>query len=302
MKKFFVIIFFVISALVVHDPIFSQQLLLDNEWKLVAEGFQFPEGPAWDGDNSLYFSNCYGGWIGKISDGKVDTFAISTDESFTKTNGIIVKSSGEIIVCEYGFGKILSFTSEGNFLVMIDGFKGKSFNRPNDIIIDVSGNLYFSDPKGYGKENPEGRLFYYNFSTKTLDLVAESLDFPNGIAISPKTKKLYLSESGKNRILEFKIENSGNLRNKKVFIDLPGGDPDGLDFDIEGNLYVPHFGTGTLYVISPVGKVLQKMKTPGLKPSNIEFGDKDLKTLYLTEDETNSIYKIRTKYEGYKLS
>lgn len=301
MKKLLTILCFVISVIVLQNSIFSQQSLLDEEWVLVAEGFQFPEGPAWDGDNSLYFSNCYGGWIGKISDGKVDTFATSTEEAFTKTNGIIVKGSGEILVCEYGFGRILSFTTDGKFSVLIDSFEGKAFNRPNDLTIDKKGNLYFSDPKDYGKENPKGRLFYYNFSTKKLELVADSIDFPNGVAISPKTKKLYLSESGKNRILEFEITNTGKLENKKVLIDLPGGDPDGLDFDLEGNLYVPHFGTGILFVISPEGKVLNKIKTPGLKPSNVEFGDEDLKTLYLTEDETNSIYKIRSKNEGYKL-
>lgn len=223
MKKLFTIIIFVISTFVLQNLVFSQQLILDEEWVLVEEGFQFPEGPAWDGDNSLYFSNCYGGWIGKISDGKVDTFATSTEQTFTKTNGIVVKKSGDILVCEYGFGKILIFTAEGNFSVLIDSFVGKPFNRPNDLTIDKKGNLYFSDPKDYGKENPEGRLFYYNFSTKKLELVADSLDFPNGVAISPKTKKLYLSESGENRILEFEITNSGNLTNKKVFIDLPGG-------------------------------------------------------------------------------
>jgi len=286
---------------VLSITIYSQSLIPNSDWEFVADGFSFPEGPAWHESGVLYLSNCTGGWITKISNNKVDTLAYATDSTFEKTNGIIVTESGELLVCEYGEGKILQITPKGEVSTLIDGYKGKSFNRPNDLAFDEQGNLYFSDPKEYGKENPKGRVFYYNFSSKELKLVADGLDFPNGLGISPTTKKLYVSESGRSRVLEFEITSSGSLTNRRTFIDLPGGDPDGIEFDVEGNLYVPHFGTGTLYVISPKGKILQEVKTPGAKPSNIEFGDEDLRTLYLTEDETNSVYKIRTTNIGYKL-
>ena len=281
--------------------IFPQSLIPNSEWQLVADGFNFPEGPAWDDSGILYLSNCNGGWITKISDGRIDTLASASDSTFIKTNGIIVAKSGELYACEYGHGKILHITPKGYVNTLIYDYEGKSFNRPNDLSFDDKGNLYFSDPKGYKKENPEGRIFYYNFSSKELKLVADSLDFPNGLGISPNTKKLYVSESGKSRILEFEVTEIGELKNKKTFIELIGGDPDGIEFDTDGNLYVPHFGTGTVFVISPEGKILQKVKTPGKQPSNLEFGDDDLRTLYLTEDETNAVYKIRTTNTGYKL-
>jgi len=281
--------------------IYAQSLIPNEKWEFVADGFEFPEGPAWNDSGVLYLSNCNGGWITRITNNKVDTLAFATDATFKQTNGIIVAESGKLFACEYGEGKILQITPEGEVTTLIDGYEGKSFNRPNDLAFDEQGNLYFSDPKGYGKENPKGRLFYYNFSNKELKLVADSLDFPNGLGISPTTKKLYVSESGRSRVLEFEITKSGDLLNLQTFIDLPGGDPDGIEFDVEGNLYVPHFGTGTVYIISPKGKILQEIKTPGKKPSNLEFGDEDLRTLYLTEDETNSVYKIRTTNTGYKL-
>jgi len=291
----------IIAILILSITINAQELISNSNWALVADGFNFPEGPAWHNSGVLYLSNCYGGWITKIKDNKVDTLAAASDTTFVKTNGIIVAKSGDLFVCEYGNGKILQITPKGKVTTLINGYKGISFNRPNDIAIDQKGNLYFSDPKDYGKENPAGRVFYYNFNKKELKLVAENLDFPNGLGISPLTKKLYLSESGKHRVLEFDITESGDLKNKRVFIELPNGDPDGIELDTEGNLYIPHFGTGTVFVISPKGKILQKVKTPGKKPSNLEFGDDDLKTLYLTEDETNSVYKIRTINAGYKL-
>ena len=101
------------------------------------------------------------------------------------------------------------------------------------------------------------------------------------------------------RILSFKIEGYGKLSDKKVFVELPGGDPDGINFDVVGNLYVAHFGGGSLYVISPTGEILTKVKTPGMKPTNIEFAGKDRKTLYLTEVETNSIYKTKVTIKGH---
>jgi gluconolactonase len=129
--------------------------------------------------------------------------------------------------------------------------------------------------------------------------VQTELAFPNGIGISPIDGRLYVCESAKNRILSFKINENGKLGNKKVFVELPGGDPDGFNFDVEGNLYVAHFGGGNLFVISPDGTILKTVKTPGLKPTNVEFAGDDKKTLYLTEVETNSIYRCRVSIAGH---
>lgn len=279
----------------------GQSTVENINWELVATGFSFPEGPAWHKNGNLYLSNCHGGWLAKISENKVDTLLSASDTTFIKTNGIVVGNSGDLFVCEYGKGKIIKITNDGEVTTLLDGYKGKSFNRPNDLTFDEKGNLYFTDPKDYRAEKDEGRVFYYNFSDNSLKLVVDGLDFPNGIAISPITKKLYLSESGQNRVLEFEKTEDGNLINKRTFIELKGGDPDGLDFDVLGNLYVAHFGSGTLYIVSQKGQILQEIKTPGKQPSNLEFGGKDLRTIYLTEDENNSVYKIRVRTKGFKI-
>jgi gluconolactonase len=138
--------------------------------------------------------------------------------------------------------------------------------------------------------------------TKVVKLMADSLAFPNGINISPLNGKLYVCESAKQKIIRFDITVDGKIINKEDFIELPDGDPDGIDFDINGNLYVAHFGGKAVYIFSPEGKLQQKIETPGSKPTNLEFGDGDFKTLYLTEVETNSLYKIRTKFPGKKIS
>ncbi len=277
----------------------NQSPLSDTSWELVGSGFNFPEGPAWDAKGTIYISNCYGGWIAKIQERHVDTLTVSSDTTFQKTNGLTVDRDGNIIACDFGAGSIMKITPSGKASVFISGYKGERFNRPNDLEFDQNGKLYFTDPNSYGKEKTDGRLFYFDMNSGDLILAADSLAFPNGVAISPIDGKLYVCESAKNQIIRFDRTEQGFLSNKEIFIALPGGDPDGIDFDVKGNLYIAHFGGGAVYIISPIGKQIARINTPGKKPTNLEFGDVDFKTLYLTEVETNSLYKIRAKNPGF---
>lgn len=279
----------------------KKPIVENDNWQKVATELNFPEGPAWNHNETLYFSNCLGGWIGMIQNGNLDTFLTASDSTFQKTNGIAISNTGDIFVCEWGIGNLIKISpNDKKVVVLSSGFNHKHFNHPNDLTFSTNGNLFFSDPNSYGKGKLDGRIFYYDFNLQKVKLVADSLAYPNGMAISPLNNKLYVSESAKNRVINFDISGKGLLINKQEFIRLPGGDPDGLEFDDKGNLYVAHFGTGSVFIISPKGNILQKIKTLGKKPSNLEFGDNDLKTLYLTEDETNSIYKLRSKNSGYK--
>ena len=166
---------------------------------------------------------------------------------------------------------------------------------------DGKGNLYFTDPKSHGKDELDGRIFKVDIKSKVITLLADRLAFPNGIAFSPNGKKLFVCESAKNRILTFRVNDNGTLSDKTIFAELPGGDPDGLAFDAEGNLYVAHFGGNAIYVLSPNGEIKEKIITPGKNPSNLEFGGEDMKTLFITEDETNSVYSLQVEIPGLKL-
>ena len=281
-------------------PLFSIHAQI--KFEKVLDGLHFPEGPAWDGDGSLYVSSCYGGYITKITGNESSKFVDSSNTTnFKQTNGLTVYKDGNIYACDYGLGAILKISPNGEPEVFINGFEGNRFNRPNDLAFDAAGNLYFTDPKSYGKDKLDGRVFKINIESKEVNLLEDSLAFPNGIAFSLDRKKLFVCESAQNRILVFKIDEDGSISNKKVFVEMPGGDPDGLAFDSEGNLFAAHFGGGAIYVFSPDGKLKNKFTTPGLKPSNVEFGGDDMKTLYITEDETNSVYSLRVETPGAKL-
>ena len=301
MNKYVQTIFLTLIILFISSERIISQVIDENEkWIKVADGLNFPEGPAYDGKSSIYLSNCYGGWIAKYTDGITDTFVSKTNDSLLlgKTNGSTFGGDGFLYVCEYGKGKILRISNEAKIEVYAAGYKNEKFNRPNDLTFDLNGNLFFTDPNSYDKNILDGRIFLVNTKTKKVILLEDSLAFPNGINISPIDQKLYVCESVFNRILRYDITNNNRLSNKEIFAVIPGGDPDGIEFDINGNLYVAHFGGKAVYIFSPEGKLLQKIETPGSKPTNLEFGDEDYKTLYLTEVETNSLYKIRTRFAG----
>lgn len=271
-----------------------------QEFIKIAGDLNFPEGPAWDGKGTLFLSSCYGGYIYRISGNEQEVFIDSLTSIIRQTNGLTFDKDGNLFACDYGKGAIIRILADKSADIVSNGYDGKRFNRPNDLAFHPDGRLYFTDPKSYGADKPDGRLFRLNVSTGEVELLRDSLCFPNGIAFSGNAKELYVCESAKNRILKFVLDENGNINSEEIFSELPGGDPDGIDFDIMGNLYVAHFGGGTIYVLNENGFVVEKISTPGKKPSNVEFGGEDLKTLYITEDETNSVYYIRRGIPGLK--
>ncbi len=274
----------------------------DIKWQKIADNLQFPEGPAWNG-NFLFVSSCYGGFITKIDGETSATFIDSTMKPFRvkQSNGLTFGSEGYIYACDYGIGAILKISPEGKTDILSSGYLGEKYNRPNDLAFSPKGELYFTDPKSYGKDKPDGRLFKLDIISGEAELVEDSLCFPNGIAFSIDGKNLFVCESAMNRVLKFDLHPDGTISNKTVFVELPGGDPDGIAFDSHGNLFCAHFGGGIIYIISSEGKIINQLKTPGKKPSNVEFGGKGMKTLFITEDETNSVYKTEVDIPGSKL-
>jgi len=273
------------------------------KWELAASDLSFPEGPAWDGNNTLYTSNCYSNWILKIENGKADTFITTpaSPVSFEKTNGLTVYLDGSIYACDYGKGAILKFSKDGKCEMVAEGYQGQKFNRPNDLAFDPDGNLFFTDPKSYDSAKLDGAIYMIESVTSEVKQLYTGLGFPNGIAFTSDAKYLMVCESAMHRILKFPVNNDKSLGQPTVFAELPGGDPDGIAFDTEGNLYAAHFGGQAVYIFDPEGKMLNKITTPGKKPSNVEFAGEDMKTLYITEDETNSVYSTRMEIPGLKL-
>lgn len=282
---------------------------VEGMFEKVIGGLNFPEGPAWDGNGSIYVSSCYGGYITKITGDSSYTFLSASENPFTlkQTNGLTFDKHGNLFACDYGIGAILKITHDGKSEIYASGHtnnKGvyiQRFNRPNDLAFDPSGNLYFTDPKSYDKNIPDGVVYRIDTKTKEVTAAADSIAFSNGVAFSEDGKSAFVCESAEHRVLKFSVEADGTFSNRVIFATLPDGDPDGIAFDIEGNLYVANFGSGRIYILDADGNVKKFLQAPGKKPSNVEFAGQDMRTLYITEDETNSVYKTRVEVPGLPL-
>lgn len=307
MKKFRIMsLFFFFGPTILPLGIMGQDTggtIKGQNLEKVASGLKFPEGPAWDGKDTLYVSNCYGDWITRIQGEKADSFVTAPTKpyAFEKTNGLTVYKDGSIFACEYGKGAILRFFPGGRCEAVSEGYQGNKFNRPNDLAFAPDGSLYFTDPKSYDRNILDGVIYRISPDFKTVQPVFSGLGFPNGIAFSADGKFAYVCESAFQRIIKFPVREDGSFGGYSVFIDLPGGDPDGIAFDTDGNLYAAHFGGGAVLIISPDGKIISRITMPGKKPSNVEFAGNELRTLYITEDETNSVYKTEVDTPGLKL-
>jgi gluconolactonase len=271
-------------------------------WQKVADNLNFPEGPAWDGISQLYFSNCRGNWIGRTDGNRTVQFLITEPEkpSFGKTNGLTFYQ-GFLYACDFGLPAILKISPTGKIEIYADQYGNQPLHRPNDLAFDRNGNLYFSDPINYDCTKPDACVYRVAADDKSVTIAQDSLAFPNGLAFSPDGKFLYVAESACEQVDKFKVLPDGSLADKQIFIHLPGGDPDGLAFDVLGNLYIAHFGGGAVCVVNSQGRLIRKILTPGQKPSNLEFAGDDLKTLYLTETETNALYRLKVEISGLPL-
>jgi gluconolactonase len=284
--------------------IFFMTVNSSSEPRLFASGFEFPEGPVWDCEkNLLYCSNCYGDWLALVLEQKVNIFLKASEKPFTfdRTNGLALDTQGNLYACDFGKGAILKISPLGESFVLAAGYQGNPFHRPNDLAFSPGGDLYFTDPHSYSTENADGTVYKIDMKSHTPKPVAIDLAFPNGIAFSPEGQSAFICESAAHQVTRFRLNENGTLSDPRRFVHMPGGDPDGIAFDKQGNLYVAHFGGGAVYQFNPQGHLLRKIPMPGAKPTNLAFGGKHLKTLYITEVETQSIYALDVDVPGLPL-
>ncbi len=278
---------------------------VEPQWVEAADGGAFPEGPAWNGAGELFFSDCSGQAIHRIVHGApgATLFMAAQDEPFTlmNTNGTTFGADGFLYACEYGQPGILKIGMDGTSEYIATEFEGERLIRPNDLAFDPPGNLYFTDSWAYKRDDPKGAVYRIDAKTGGLTRAAGEIAFANGIAFSPDATQAYVAESAWNRVLRYDVAPDGSFANRHVFAELPGGDPDGMAFDTDGNLHVAHFGGGVIAVFAPDGTRIRDLVVPGRKPSNVEFAGDDLKTLYITEDETKKVYRTEVSTPGVRL-
>jgi gluconolactonase len=269
--------------------------MADRSVRLFASGVKFPEGPAFDRKGDLFVVNVDTGDISKVSpDGHVENFM----NTGGVPNGAKFHANGDLYVADRNKG-IIAVSPDRRIRVIVDHYQGKKFNGPNDLFFDSKGNLFFTDPHGASAENPIGCVYRFSKDGE-LRLLVSGLPYPNGLLLSPDEKELFVAVTRKNRILRY-ILDPPPVRST-IFCQLNGGwGPDGMALDTAGNLYVAHYGGGSVLIINANGEVMERIKMGGLRPTNVAFGGPDRKMLYVTEVDTGSVYRFNTDYPGLPL-
>lgn len=285
----------------------------------------FLEGPAWHPSGTLFFSDIAGNRILKLSsDGQVSVFR----EDSGRTNGNTFDAQGRLISCEgaeFGTGgrrRLVRTTLEtGALEVLTDRFEGKRYNAPNDVVVDRRGRIWFTDPYYWiDRDSLEmGAEAVYMIDGSAVRRVLSQPDIgrPNGLAITPDAKTLYVIDShsvagGNRKIWAFDVDDRGTLANQRLVFDFGRGrGGDGMRLDRAGNLWVaagvlkPRHAHETgdvktgIHVISPAGKLLGRIPIPEDVLTNLTFGGADFKTLFVTSGKT--VFRVDVDVPGYSL-
>ena len=210
---------------------------------------------------------------------------------------------GRVTLNAMGDRQVVRIEADGRRTVLASHYQGKRLNSTNDLVFKRNGSLYFTDPPSglRGRNNDPKKELPFNgvFLLKggTLHLLAGDLGNPNGIALSPDERTLYVNSTVDRKIFSFDVNPDDTVSNRRVFVDMTAdtspGTPDGMKVDQRGNVYST--GPGGIWVMTPQGRHLGTLVFPE-QPANLAFGDADGKTLYVTA--RTSLYRVRLNVAG----
>jgi gluconolactonase len=290
------------------DGVVAPDTLLER----VAGGFEFTEGPLWSPDGSLLFSSPNTNTIYRLEPdgGEVSVFRAKSGYAGVDigryeqpgSNGLAFSPAGLLAICQHGNRRVIAVNPHGDITVLADRFDGRRLNSPNDLVFRSDGTLYFTDPP-FGLpdafDDPARELGFsgvFRVRDGAVKLVTGELAGPNGVALSPDERFLYVGNWDPERkvVMRYELDAEGDPAGPgDVFFDMtgaPGEDAiDGIKVDPAGNLLV--CGPGGIWILSPGGDRLGLLGLPE-NPHNLAWGGDDRRTLYITA--LTSIYRMRT--------
>lgn len=305
----------------IYDPAALSFVDTNAVVEVIGHGYEWSEGPVWvPSKHMLLFSdvmkNSVFAWNGKDTpvawltpSGYTDT-AVRNGEN--GSNGLALSKDGRLLLCQSGNRQVVRLgvsldSPKAAFTVLSAGYKGKKFNSPNDLVADRRGNIYFTDPI-YGlpkHENDPTRelkfegVYKIDGKGKTV-LLLDSISRPNGVALSPDEKTLYIGSSDDKhpKWYAYQLDTAGNVKGGGVLLDgtalkekatVKQG-ADGFKVDSHGNIFSS--GPDGVLIISPAGKVLGLIRIFGRPASNCAF-DETKDVLFITADD--EVLRVKLK-------
>ena len=297
-----------LDHLEVIDPAFKKLILMNTHLERLWQGARWMEGPAWFGAGRyLVFSDIPNCRMMRYddTDGSVSEFRNPSNNS----NGNTMDRQGRLITCEHLGRRVVRTEYDGSLTVLADNFKGKKLNSPNDVIVDTSGAIWFTDPS-YGidweyegakldHEVGSNNVYRIDPASGNLELIADDFVQPNGLAFSPDESILYIADTGATHvdggpahIRKFKVEGS-KLSGGEVFATSTAGLYDGFRVDHHGNIWSS--SAEGVHCLTPEGELIGKIKVPEVV-SNVCFGGPKRNRLFICG--TTSLYATFLNTKG----
>jgi gluconolactonase len=311
------------------DPAINALVPEHASLERIATGFKWTEGLLWLPTNQLIFAEIPSNSIRIFTPGAgVSIFMQPSGYKGAKSyggpepgsNAMTLDADGRLTVAGHAqrdVWRLERMSAKAQVTILADRYDGKRLNSPNDLVYKSDGSLYFTDPP-YGLRtqsdtDPEKQLQFSGVyriprassqkpgaapAREALELLVKDLPRPNGIAFSPDEKYLYVDNSEPRMFwMRYTVKADGTLTSPKLLCEAGiyshHGAPDGLKVDKQGNIYSA--GPGGVWILSPAGKHLGTIDTPG-PVGNVAWGGVDHKTLYIASGP--DLYRIVLKVQG----
>ena len=283
---------------------------------------KFLEGGAFDNDGNLWFVGIGSGWISYLTpDGKlVPVVNCNPPDDYGQTcepQGTRWKD-GKLYLTTRHRGILTYDPNSKKLETLVYTYRNQLFKGPNDLDFDAEGNLFFTDPwaTGVGPNATDRSGAIYQYSKDgVLRKVIDDLNFPNGIAVSPDNGRLAIGDCTASRMVYALFTTGPTLSNPGSKPDplhltfqtvraatyMPGaGCPDGLHYDVKGNLWIAAGGLGGVIEVDPRGVIIGFVPVPGsdLGTTNFAFGGQDNRDIFVMAANSGIFYRFKAPYPG----
>lgn len=290
----------------VDDDRFLYLTVGSSRLDLLYTGCRWAEGPVWFNDmGCLLWSDIPNQRILRWSEGG-GVSVYRQPSNFA--NGHTRDGAGRLVSCEHGLRRVTRTEVDGSITVLVDSFRGKRLNSPNDVVVHSDGSVWFTDPtygilsdyEGYraAPEQPVHGVYRIDPSG-VVTLVADDFGQPNGLVFSPDESRLYIADSAfshdpkaPRHIRVFDVA-GGKLSNSRVFAHIDAGLPDGIRVDVAGNIWSS--AADGVHCFAPDGTRLGKILVPECV-ANLTFGGPKKNRLFIAA--TSSLYAIYVAATG----
>lgn len=262
-----------------------------------ASADSFIEGPSFDREGTLWFTDIPFGRIFKVGADRVVTQVAEYDG---QPNGLKIHADGRIFIADFQNGIMQLNPGSGAVVPALRDCDTEGFKGCNDLHFASDGSLYFTDQGQTGLQDPSGRVYRWSMSTGQLTCLIDKVPSPNGLVLDQNEHVLYLAVTRANAVWRLPLSTSGRVNKAGLFLQYSGGraGPDGLALTAQNGVVVCQTGMGLVWVYDALGRPIAVVRSPkGLGTTNCAFGGDGMRSLFITESDTGTVLRVEFPQE-----